>query len=87
MRACAIQVITNYISIWLIFSVAVPESVKRCNMKCRRVYDPVCASNSITYDNVCVMQQDACFKKKTFKKVANGKCKQKVQTYSVDNEV
>ena len=47
-----------------------------CNSNCARNYKPVCGSDSVSYNNECLLEAAACNKKARIVKTAEGKCKQ-----------
>lgn len=51
------------------------ESERACPEMCIAVYDPVCASDGVTYSNKCVMSIAACRRGVELKVVSEGECK------------
>ena len=52
-----------------------------CDIVCAKVYDPVCGSDGVTYGNSCELRRAACEQEKDIKKVHDGPCKGKKNTW------
>lgn len=44
-----------------------PDNTCHCP-DCRHVFEPVCGDNRVLYDNLCLLQRDACLKRITIKR-------------------
>ena len=65
--------------------VLVPMSAKQCNLKCKKIYQPVCGSNGQKYDNLCQMKQAACIQKEVVVRVSWDKCSDEAEPPKVVN--
>eukprot|EP00090_Calanus_glacialis_P024643 TRINITY_DN38303_c0_g1_i1.p1 TRINITY_DN38303_c0_g1~~TRINITY_DN38303_c0_g1_i1.p1 ORF type:complete len:582 (+),score=148.54 TRINITY_DN38303_c0_g1_i1:141-1748(+) len=62
-----------------------PEPQPSCQMRCKKLFLPVCGSNGKTYTNACLLDLDACRRNEDIEVLYEGDCEETVDTY--DNDV
>ena len=46
----------------------------KCNVKCTRIFKPVCGSDGVTYPNECLLNREKCMKEVSIDVVKTGPC-------------
>ena len=50
-----------------------------CDLKCTRIYKPVCGSNGKTYPNECLLKREKCVKRLFIQVAKTGSCDETVE--------